>query len=227
MEKAVCYCVTQNLYHDLIPSVKSVLENTPVDRVYIVAEDEYIGPEFKSKRVQVLDMSLQPYFHPDGPNYHKKWTYMALMKTAMAKIFPQLHNILTLDHDTIILDDLQELWMMGLNDCYVAGCAEPYWTRVMWREYINAGVLMWNLDKIREDKMDDKMIGMLNNLDFQLPEQHVINLACKDHIQILDSAYNFCDYVYPPREPVKILHFAGKAGRESWMRKEIWGDKND
>lgn len=222
MEKAVCYCVTRNLYHDLIPSVRSVLDNTLVDRVYIIAEDNDIGYKL-SNRVEILNMGRQIYFHPDGPNYNKKWTYMALMKTAMAKIFPQLPQILTLDHDTIILDDLQELWLLWMNDYYVAGCNEPYWERITGKKYINAGVLMWNLDKIRKDKLDDEMILALNNDDLRLPEQEVINTVLESGIKIIDSAYNFCDYVDPPTEPIRILHFAGKAGRESWMRKEIWG----
>ena len=224
--KCVCYCITRNLYQAVQPSVHSMIRKGNPDGLFILAEDDNIGMQLPDW-AEVINMSRQEFFRSDGPNYHKKWTYMAMMKTTMAKIFPDLQRILTLDHDTLILGDLSELWGIPMYENYVAGCNEPYWERITGRKYINAGVLMWNLDKIREDKMDDKMIGMLNEIDFQLPEQHVINRACMDHIQVLDSAYNFCDYVDTPCQPVKILHFAGQAGRESWMRKEIWGDKNE
>ena len=222
MEKVVCYCITRNLYHDVLPSIRSILDNTTVDRVFIIAEDNNIRYTFPAEKVEVLNMSRQIYFRPDGPNYNKKWTYMALMKTAMAQIFQGLPQILTLDHDTIILDDVRELWGLWMKNYYVAGCNEPYWERIYERKYVNAGVLMWNLDKIRKEKKDEEMMKLLNNEDFRLPEQEVINLVCMDGIFPIDSSWNFCDYVDPPRQPVKILHFAGKAGRESFMRKEIW-----
>lgn len=225
MERCVCYCVTRNLYKDLRPSLLSLLMRGNIDRVFVIAEDDDLG-YIVPKNVQVINMELQTYFTPDGPNYNKKWTYMAMMKTAMAKIFHDLPMILTLDHDTIILDDISGLFCNVLKDggFYVAGCNEPYWERITGKKYINAGVLLWNLDKIRKEHRDDLMINLLNNIDYRLPEQEVINIVCDDGIFVLGSEYNFCDYVDPPKHAIKILHFAGKAGRESWMRKEIWGN---
>ena len=221
MEKCVCYCITRNLYSAIVPSLESMIRNGKPDGLFIVAEDNSIGIRLPDW-AQVINMRSQGYFRIDGPNYAKKWTYMAMMKTAMARIFDFRSRIMTLDHDTLILGDLSELWEMPMDDNYVAGCNEPYWERIIGRKYINAGVLMWNLDRIREDGIDGKMIRKLNTVDYRLPEQECINDVCSGKIMILDSAYNFCDYVDPPEQPVKILHFAGKAGRESWMRREIW-----
>lgn len=222
MRKIACWCVTRNLYSAIGPSVWSAFERGGIDQAFIIAEDDRIGGVLPH-RVTVLDFHNQGFFHPGGPNYHKKWTYMAMMKTAMAQIFHGKERILTLDHDTLILGDLSELWEIPMHTYYVAGCNEPYWEKITGQKYINAGVLMWNLDRIRKDKCDKKMIEMLNHVDLRLPEQECINTVCRDGIMIIDSSYNFCDYVEPPRKPVKVLHFAGQAGRDSWMRKEIWG----
>ena len=37
--KAACYIMTRNVYKDIVPSLKSLLINSDVDKVYILAED--------------------------------------------------------------------------------------------------------------------------------------------------------------------------------------------
>ena len=38
--KYAAYCITRNLYHDVIPSLKSLLIHTDVDEVFLVIEDD-------------------------------------------------------------------------------------------------------------------------------------------------------------------------------------------
>ena len=82
--KCVCYCITRNLYQAVQPSVHSMIRKGDPDGLFILAEDDDIGMQLPDW-AEVINMSRQEFFRSDGPNYHKKWTYMAMMKTAMAK----------------------------------------------------------------------------------------------------------------------------------------------
>jgi lipopolysaccharide biosynthesis glycosyltransferase len=222
MEKCVCYCVTRNLYPLIMPSLNSMLENGGVDRVFLLAEDDGIGIRLP-ERVTVRNVSGQTYFRADGPNYSNKWTYMAMMKAAAAKVFPELDRILTIDHDTIILGDISELWELPMDDCYAAGAREPYWSRVYGSCYVNAGVLMWNLRKMREDGTVERIIYSLNTKHYPLHEQECVNEILRGKLRTVDSCFNFCDFVDLPQREIKILHFAGRQHKESWMYRETWG----
>ena len=226
MKKIACYCLTRNLYPLIWPSLNSMLERGNVDKVCILAEDDEIAPAVQlPEQVEVLNVSGQKFFSAAGPNYLNKWTYMAMMKTVMSEIFPTMSRVLTIDHDTVILGDISELWEIPLNSFYLAGAMEPYWTRVYGRDYINTGVLMWNIDKMIQDDMTDRLIYKLNTQHYPLHEQECINETLKGGKYVFDSAFNFCDYVEPPKREIKIIHLAGRTWKESFMYHEIWGKR--
>ena len=116
-----------------------------------------IGIDFPT-RAKVSVYNIQPLrdklLNPEGPNYNSKWTYMVMMKTALCKMFLDVHRALTLDVDTIVRGDLSPLWEIDLEDYYFAGAREPFWSDRFHRDYVNAGVLMWNFDKMRDGTAD-------------------------------------------------------------------------
>ena len=136
---------------------------------------------------------------------------MALMRAALTKIFPDLDKILSLDVDTIINENISELWEIDLTDYYFAACREPdaelssdtYFT-------INAGVMMINLDKLRQDKKDDEIINALNTKEYKFDVQDAYPEFCQGHIYELAPDYNVNDYTdYKKARFRKIIHYAG------------------
>jgi len=156
--------------------------------------------------VECINVSNQQWFDEDGPNFTSKWSYMILVRAALAKLFPHLDRILSLDCDTIIRNNISELWEIPLDDYYFAGVHEPDKSTETFI-YINAGVMLFNLKKIREDKKDDEYIYNLNNCYRPYPEQECFSALSQGKILELPSEYNLsCVAQTSTRE--KILHFA-------------------
>lgn len=235
MNNIVVFCGTRNVYSTMEVAAKSLLCHTPVDHIHFLIEDETY-PGYLPDIISVQDVSKQPWFDPNGPNYFSNWTYMAFMRLAFAKIFPQYDQVLYLDTDTLVLQDISRLLSTDLGDRLFAMVREdnveipleicnafsifpsglaafrsdnprPEFSI---RPYYNNGVLLMNLRLLRETGMDDQLIDELNRNKHDYPDQDVINLMCHDKIMELPTEYNAIPALFPdfPHERIRIKHFA-------------------
>ena len=53
--------------------------------------------------------SYKKYFKEDSPNMTSRFTYMALMRATVAKLFKQYDKMLVLDCDIIVNENIDEL----------------------------------------------------------------------------------------------------------------------
>lgn len=201
--KAAAYLGTRNVYADMIPAVKSLLANSDVDKIYLLIEDDDFPYELP-KCVECINVSNQEYFDRDGINFNNRWTYMILLKAALFRIFPDLDKIVCLDVDTIVDDDVSDLWDIDISNYYVAGAKEPWKSKNCL--YINAGVMVMNLAKLRDGR-GDSIIRELNTKKYTFCEQDCINLLCRGEMLEIPSFYNANNYTEPTTKP-KIVHFA-------------------
>ena len=217
LKKVIVYPASHLYYQSVLPAVKSALLNGHIDDIYLmIDEDEY--PGWLPDNVHTINVAKQLWFkREECPNYRNDFSFICLVRVALAKYFPDLDRILSLDADTIITGDLTELWDLDLTDYYLAGVPEVLLSEHLGRPYINAGMSMFNLAKIRQDHLDDHMIEDLNNTWYQWVEQDCINTNCIDHVLPLSSTYNASQFTAPVADP-KILHFAFTPG---WEQREI------
>lgn len=203
--KAAVYSGTRNLYKSMVAAAKSLLIHSDVEKIYFLIEDDQFPYELPSE-IECINVSNQTFFNKNGPNYKTSWTYMALMKAAYSKIFPQLDTILSLDVDTIINENISDLWNIDISKYYIAAVKEPqksYGDFI----YINIGVALFNLKKIRNDKKDDEIIHLLNSIKLNYPEQDCINILCQNYIYPLSPNYNITNYTIGATHK-KIIHYA-------------------
>ena len=218
--RSAVYMGTRNIYKDMIPRLKSLLLHTDVEKVYFLIEDDKF-PEYLPPCVEVINLSGQQYIKPTSPNYVNPWTWMALIKAALSKILPD-DEVLVLDYDVFFLKDVgSELWDIDLDGYYFAGVTEPN-KKGFGQPYINFGVVLLNLKKIREDGMDERFLDSLNTEYTFTNEQDVMNRMCRGHIKTISSTYNSNDYVEPCADP-KVIHFAGIGENFPWSGKR-WQD---
>ena len=209
-KKVAVYTGTRNLYGAMVPAVKSLLYNSDVDEVWLFAEDDAMPEQygFPSDVVHVRNVSGQTYFDKDGPNMSSGFTYMAMMRAALALEFPKLRRILALDVDTIAWEDVSGLWEIPLGDNYLAAAKEPCATEEKGFFYANIGVCLYNLAKLR-DGTCTRAIELLNSKPYKFLEQDAFNEICAGSICDLSSEYNATMFTEPCERP-KIIHFAGK-----------------
>ena len=217
-DKVAVYAGTQNIYPRMYTALKSLLLNNNMDRVYLLIEtDEFPYPV--PENVIVVNVSDQPWFPANGANTKSRYTYMALLKCVLGEMFQEEKKILWLDCDTIVDDDITDIFEINLNSYYYAGVMEPGKSKDVFR-YINVGVLLCNLDQLRRMGKEPELVAFLNNLQMNLPDQEVINLLCQGRIRIIDSIYNANPYVTPCVRP-KVYHYAAMDNyTEQWLWKK-------
>ena len=203
--RAAVYCGTRNLYPDMMTAAKSLAYNSSVDAIYFLIEDP-VFPYKLPNYIKPINVSGQKFFGSRCPNSYRLWTWMVLMRAVLAKVFPNQNEILSLDVDTIIDRNIDELWDLDLTNYYLAGVLEPKKSKT-YAPYVNMGSVMFNLEKLREDQMDDKIISSLNHTKYTFAEQDCINALCNKQFLTLPSIYNANDFTEPCKDP-KIIHFA-------------------
>ena len=137
-------------------------------------------------------------------------TYYRLL---IPDILSDYGKCLYLDGDICVPGDVAELLEFPLKaNEYVAGVVafEGATTRHRRRRlatlgienlntYVNAGVLLMNLDAIRADKVSARWLDLARH-GFPLQDQDVINVACFNHIRLLPPKFNAMPPLYARSE---------------------------
>ena len=219
MREAI-YSGSRNLYPHMVSAAKSLIANSPVERVWFLIEDGEFPFEVPDM-VETIDVSGQGYFHKNGPNMKTQFTYMALMRVCYAKLLPETDKVLQLDVDTVVVDDIGELWERDMREAWFMAVREParYVTNKAgekhridykpWGEnYYNIGVAMFNLDQIRKDRIDDFLIHALNTERLSYIDQDAWDKYGNDRCIDLPIRYNECMVTGYTDDPA-IVHYAG------------------
>lgn len=209
--RVVVYCGTFDVYMNMVASLKSLLCMTPVDKVYFLIEDDTFPYELPDI-VECVNVKNQTWFDPAGPNFKNAWTWMCMMRATFPEILPY-KKILSLDVDIVINDNVSDLWDYDISDYYLAGVPERQRQKSSSDPvYINFGVVLMNLEKLRQDGVHLKVIEALNKNHFGCPEQDAYNKFCAGHILPIPADFNYTTYSHITADAQKerIIHYAGQ-----------------
>lgn len=193
----VVYFGSREIYGDFKTAINSLRAHNLKTRVYAIIEDDKLD----IPKVKYIKWDAHKYFN--DTNLHTQWRQFGPIRTAFTKIFPDKDRIISIDCDTIVQDDISELWTMDLTDYHVAMTPEITSNRT----YHNNGICVMNLKKLREDGVDDLMIAEMNRNHHIYVGQDAMQMYCK--ILDLPSTYNASMFTAPVEKP-KILHFANR-----------------
>lgn len=134
-------------------------------------------------------------------------TTPALYRLKAPSALPQCSKVLYLDTDTLVRADLRELFEIPMEDVYMAG-VPVVWAqikksdRARWLRqsgipgmdyYVNSGVLLMNLDAMRNDEMEEKFLALVGKKEFaplDPADQLILNYACYGKIGFVPCRYN-------------------------------------
>lgn len=137
----------------------------------------------------------------DFPNSLSHTTNQSYYRLILSDILPNLSKILYLDVDIVVKEDLSDLFSIELGENYFGGVLHPTYYFGNWEghckllripnlySYINAGVLLINLDQIRKDKLSAKLVAAIAN-DYPAIDQDVINSIAFGRIKLIPFKYN-------------------------------------
>lgn len=128
-------------------------------------------------------------------------TYYRLM---IPEVLKQYDKCIYLDGDIVICGDIIQLYQYDLQGCAIAGVkmSRMAYDNQMRRQYaemnifktldtyINAGVLLMDLKKLREQEMTKKFMKCAADNSFPMQDQDVINVCCNTDIAILPYRFN-------------------------------------
>ena len=223
--KVAVYSGTRNLYPDMVTAAKSLLFHHGADRVIFMIEDQKF-PEYLPPQIETVDVSGQRFFPKTGANFKTSFTYMSLLRVCYTKLFPELDKVLQLDVDTLVLDDINPLWEIDLKGKWFAAVQEDYSKyKPYGPKYYNIGVALFNLDQIRKDGADEKLIDFLNRQECPYIDQDAWNRFGIGRDVQLPSRFNESIVTGFSEEPA-ITHFAGyknwqtnaKAARREYLK---------
>lgn len=206
--RTAVYTGTRNVYGHMAAACKSLISHHGADHVYFLIEDGEF-PEKLPWMVRCMDVSAQKYFAPEGPNFRRFWTYMALMKITAPLMFSG--KILVLDIDTVVDGSLDGLW--SLPPAPICMAREVGRTE----EYYNAGVMLMDAELIRRDAKE--IIRRLNTKPYQFCEQDAINEVMRGRIATLPPGYNASGWTVKPEGAPIITHYAAV---RRWEMEPLW-----
>lgn len=111
---------------------------------------------------------------------------------------------LFIDGDMIVKHDLTEVYNTDFEGCYIIGVKDlgiqsnytKYTDYAKYLEiddmnsYVNAGFMIFNLKKIRQDKLDEKMIEAIDR-GYKYMDQDILNKYCYGKIKNISLKYDF------------------------------------
>ena len=137
------------------------------------------------------------------------------------RLFPQYGKAVYIDSDTILLDDVGKLFDLELGENVVAAMPDPKVTAIKefrdyvdkavgvpHQEYVNDGVMVMDLKKMRKMKYLSTMVEMIKKFDADLvaPDQDYLNVILKGQISKLDARWNMEPSDKLPKD-AKLVHF--------------------
>ncbi|MCD7956274.1 MAG: glycosyltransferase family 8 protein [Lachnospiraceae bacterium] len=146
------------------------------------------------------------------------FTLTIYFRLFIADRFPEYDKGIYLDSDIVVPGDISELYRVELGDNIIGACPDhsikPVPELVEYVEnavgvpidqYINSGILLLNLKKMREVEFCDHFLHLLHTFHFDClaPDQDYINAMCRDKIVYLDETWD----AMPPmgQEDAKVL----------------------
>ena len=156
---------------------------------------------------------------------HKYISMAAYYRLKLPELLPDVDRVIYLDCDVIVRKSLAEFFNTKLDeDYYIAGVLDarvkykPQWKDT---KYVNSGVLLMDLNKIRWDNVSDIFLDYTQKHfdEIKTGDQDIINFALKGKIKIVDDRWNvqvssFLSRSSFTKDPY-IIHYIAR--QKPWM----------
>lgn len=153
-------------------------------------------------------------------DYFTLTIYFRLFIPAM---FPEYDKGIYLDSDIVVPGDISKLYEIDIEDKLIGASVDysiqniPEFAEytekgigVVVSEYINSGVLLMNLKKLREVSIDTRFLELLNTYHFDsiAPDQDYLNAMCYGKVKYLSGNWDAMpEENTNPLDDPKLIHY--------------------
>lgn len=167
----------------------------------------------------------------------------AYYRLSLGELLPNLNKIIYLDSDILVYEDLSNLFNMNFNGYIMLARKKPKELNIEENLRINSGVLLLNLKKMRDIKMEEKVIQIINKgftssvQDQELLIKYYLNLIgeLNEKYNVPISGFNYLinfyykknfkskinDLIFTLNHPV-IKHFIGHKKSQKYINSYDW-----
>ena len=182
-EPIMVYLLTMGLT-DICEDYK-IIEDVDISRL----QEVYSRGNSNSRVVKIDVGDLYRDKLKNSPNSESFYTPYALLRLLAEELLEIPDKVLYLDADIVANGDVGELYNIDISNYEIAGVRDYYGKFFFYPRYLNSGVLLMNMRRIRETKMLSRALGLCQKKKVFLPDQTAINRFAKKKL-ILPSKYN-------------------------------------
>ena len=191
------YVISNNLSECCQTRLQRFLGKFPLAEIELVSVD---ASRFQDLKISIDYITIETYY-----------------RYVLAELFPTLDKILYLDADLVVVGDISELWNTELGANYAASVHDTYIERIGYKQeigfeesdlYINAGVILFNLDAIRKDNIIPQFFEQTNRA-FRFQDQDVLNVVFRKKIVRLPDKFNVLYSKKSKLDTANIIHYTG------------------
>ncbi|DAA95789.1 TPA: hypothetical protein CPT80_06700 [Candidatus Gastranaerophilales bacterium HUM_9] len=172
----------------------------------------------KIEFVQIEESMFEDYKKVATHKYISIATYYRLR---LATLLPEVERIIYFDCDMVVNSSLNNLFNVELGENVIAGVRDIN-KRMLQQNpsYINAGMVLFDLNKIREENIEQKFYDYTNeNFEtIKMGDQTIINEVLKGRIKIVEDEWNVQSSNFTNRSSYTkhpyIIHYVAK--RKPW-----------
>ena len=200
----ILFCGDKNIVDGLTIACLSLLKNTPdVLNVFVLTmdyankrkryhmiEEKDVAPLIEKMRkanrsnsLKIIDVGEQFKKEPTTANMRSYFTPYCMLRLYADQLdLPE--KILYLDIDVVCLNDPSALYDINMEKYEMAGVLDRYGSHIFRipfgkKRYINSGVLLMNLTKIRETGLFRRARRICKRFPMIMPDQSSLNLCSK------------------------------------------------
>lgn len=222
--------IPQNMQSDKLKLFDKLVDTSPNSKISFVTMNEQFEDFNLSEDKDVA--------HITNTTYYRFFLPIILEKYSRC-LYIDVDTVITDDVFEIYTQDIDEFYFAGVRNCfieetnpkvYAARCKELNITNL--EQYVNAGVLLLNLDKLRKDEKIKQMMALVRTRTYKYNDQDILNSCCFGSIALMDFRYNVLsgyanncsqaskllrtDYQDVVKNPV-IIHYASP--EKPWLSK--------
>lgn len=182
-EPVICYIFTMDL-------TRAKQEYKPIEDKQIEILEKVIKQKNINnciKKVDVTAIYEKEFGNCKNENaYCTPYTLLRLL----ADLVPDMpEKLLYLDIDMMANGDISELYNINILEYEYAAVKEKYGSKILARDYINAGMLLLNMNKIKQTKLLEKARELIRNKKMLFADQDAIYRSTTKKL-ILPRKYN-------------------------------------
>lgn len=238
----IAFCVNDRYMPFVTVCIKSIADTHKSDNVKVHILTDNITDRSRNRLLDEFtdysQLEIHFYYVDDSPlNGLQAWSKYTWYRLLLPSVLPEdVEKLLYLDADTLVCDNLSDLFATDMDGFAVAGVVDPIhfhdeaYARCNYpaeKGYMCAGVLLVNLRLWRDKSLQAEMLEWAHkHPDIKLHDQDCINTVFQDSKKFLPLRYGVIDALftedklYTPDNLDEIeaavanpaiVHYAGKA----------------